>query len=129
MPLSLLTVHDKDGISTPCRYSPALLQATLQLAGCKPRVAHKARLVSTKALLSSDRANEECTQASKAVFNELSCLPVMDSESAAPGIDRVLFNELVHKHVKLHREQVLSQADLHVACRCFLQHCANPRHT
>ena len=60
-------------------------------------------------------------QASKGVFNELSCQAAVGdaaADGAVTSLHRGQFDALIHKHVGLHRDQPLSQEDLEIACRC-----------
>lgn len=56
-------------------------------------------------------------QASKGVFNELSCHSAVGVDGAVTFVERGEFNQLVHKHIALHRDAPLSQEDLDIACR------------
>ena len=78
---------------------------------------HHVHDVCTHCLGSKGQAHGTWAQASKGVFNELSCHSAVGVEGAVTSVDRGEFNQLVHKHIALHRDAPLSQEDLDVACR------------
>ena len=106
---------EEPGAASPARYTRSLLRQTLQLLGCKPRLAHRGAEAAFRLL------EERASLARGQPHSLAAAVEDLGQGACAVSVGRLEFEELVAGCLQAARrdsDPAALRADLRLACRC-----------